>query len=254
MTDYNLDFISQVDFEKHVTQTIRAYQGSLSSIDLKLFNKNIIDPIKLVFDKNVYNKTYEEIIKFEIQRQRDKSNNNAIGYFHQNIFKYINGCKVPKEGWDIIFNGENMDYYVELKNKHNTMNSSSSSKTYMRFQNHLLTSEDKDRSICALVEVIANHSQNIPWVITLDKVKQKPNEQLRRISIDKFYEIVTGNSDAFRNLCFQLPKTIEKIVSSQKDLSAEKDTVISELKDINPDLLVALYQIAFETYDGFIWK
>ena len=87
--DYKLDFISQIDFEKHVTTTLKQYNETLKAIDLKKFNSNLIDPIKLLFDKNVFNKSFEEIIKLEIHRQRDKSNSNIIGYFHQNIFKYI---------------------------------------------------------------------------------------------------------------------------------------------------------------------
>lgn len=249
--EYKLNFISQVDFEKHVTYTLKEYNDTLKAIDLKKFNSNLIDPIKLLFDKNVFDKSFEEIIKLEIHRQRDKSNSNIIGYFHQNMFKYINNCVVPKEGWDIIFTGENKTYYVELKNKHNTMNSSSSSKTFMKMQNHLLNSKDKDRSICALVEVIAKKSQDIPWVITLDKVKQSSNEQLRRISIDKFYEIVTGDSNAFKNICEQLPITIEKVIRCNKSLQVEKDTVFEELAIINDDTLLALYKLAFSTYEGF---
>lgn len=80
--EYKLSFISRNDFENHVTDTIKQYNETLKSIDLRKFNENIVDPIKLLFDKTVYDKTYEEIIKLEIQRQRDKSNNNIIGYFH----------------------------------------------------------------------------------------------------------------------------------------------------------------------------
>ena len=96
--EFILDFISKTDFEKHVLKTLNEYQEVLKSIDLKKFNSNIIDPIKLLFDKNIYSKSYEEIIALELQRQRDKSNNNSIGYFHQNIFQYIKGCEVPKSG------------------------------------------------------------------------------------------------------------------------------------------------------------
>ena len=54
--------------------------------------KWIIDPIKLIFDKTVYQSTWDEIVSNEIFRQRDKSNNNDIGYFHQRIFQYIKNC------------------------------------------------------------------------------------------------------------------------------------------------------------------
>lgn len=248
---YCLDFIKEEDFTLHVKNTINEYKHTLRAIDLKKFNSNIVDPIKLLFDKEVYNKEFEEIINFEIQRQRDKSNTNIIGYFHQNLFKYLKNCKVPKEGWDVIFLDNKNNYYIELKNKHNTMNSSSSASTYIKMQNHLLTSKDKEKSICALVEIIAKKSQNIPWTITIGKVKQKPCDKLRRISIDKFYEIVTGDKQAFKKLCFQLPITIKKILKEEKGLNVEKDRVLEELKTIDEDILLALYKLAFSTYEGF---
>lgn len=248
---YCLDFISQEDFEKHVENTIRQYNKTLRSINLSQFNNNLIDPIKLLFDKNIFNKSFSEIIQLEIHRQRDKSNNNIIGYFHQDIFKYIKHCIVPNEGWDIIFHAKDITYYVEMKNKHNTMNSSSSAKTYMKMQNHLLNAEDKEHSICALVEVIAKESQDIPWIVTLDKKQQHANEQLRRISIDKFYEIVTQDKYAFKKICAQLPLTIEKIISNNQPLQVEKDSVFEELQLLDQDILIALYKLAFSTYEGF---
>ena len=98
---WNLDFISEEDFKKHVRATIMKYGEKLESYDLKRFNSNLIDPIKLIFDKSVYRTSWEEIVNNEIFRQRDKSNNNDIGYFHQNIFSYFKGCEVPQAGWDV---------------------------------------------------------------------------------------------------------------------------------------------------------
>ena len=91
---WNLDFISEEDFKKHVRATIMKYGEKLESYDLKRFNSNLIDPIKLIFDKSVYRTSWEEIVNNEIFRQRDKSNNNDIGYFHQNIFSYYNGIVI----------------------------------------------------------------------------------------------------------------------------------------------------------------
>lgn len=92
---WNLTFITEEDFTNHVKATIEKYGEKLESFDLKRFNKNIIDPIKLIFDKTVYQSSWEEIVSNEIFRQRDKSNNNDIGYFHQRIFQYIKNCHVP---------------------------------------------------------------------------------------------------------------------------------------------------------------
>lgn len=58
--DWKLKFISQENFVKHVEATIDKYGEKLESFDIKRFNKNIIDPIKLIFDKTVYQSTWEE--------------------------------------------------------------------------------------------------------------------------------------------------------------------------------------------------
>ncbi|WP_322875586.1 Eco47II family restriction endonuclease [Mycoplasmopsis felis] len=97
MTKYNLTFINEVDFENHILETILQYQKSIQSFDLNKFLKNKIDPIKLLFDSVIYNNNLEETIKQEINRQKDKTNNNIIGYFHQNIFKYIKNCYTQKK-------------------------------------------------------------------------------------------------------------------------------------------------------------
>lgn len=97
---WNLSFISEEDFKNHVQATILKYGEKLESYDLKRFNSNLIDPIKLIFDKSVYHSSREEIVNNEIFRQRDKSNSNDIGYFHQNIFSYFEDCEVPQAGWD----------------------------------------------------------------------------------------------------------------------------------------------------------
>lgn len=67
---WNLDFISEEDFKKHVRATIMKYGEKLESYDLKRFNSNLIDPIKLIFDKSVYRTSWEEIVNNEIFRQR----------------------------------------------------------------------------------------------------------------------------------------------------------------------------------------
>ena len=63
---WNLDFISQDNFKQHVQATILKYGEKLESFDLKRFNTNIIDPIKLIFDKSVYKTSWEEIVNNEL--------------------------------------------------------------------------------------------------------------------------------------------------------------------------------------------
>lgn len=242
MRNYGLGFISNADLYQHTKATVEKYRFK---IDLNKFNKNLIDPIKLTFDAKVYNKSLHDVIETEIIRQMDKSNTNHIGYFHQNIFKYIGtGWHVPKTGYDIV--NQEKHCYVEMKNKHNTMNSSSSQKTYMRMQNTLLNKPD---ATCMLVEVIARQSQNNAWKISLDG-QPVVNENIRRVSIDQFYALVTGETLAFKRLCETLPQVIDDIVE-QTALDNASNTVVQELEQLSPNLLKSLYLLAFSQYTGF---
>lgn len=265
-----LKYISEENFVKHVHATIDKYGEKLESFDLKRFNKNLIDPIKLIFDKTVYQSSWEEIVSNEIFRQRDKSNNNDIGYFHQRIFQYIDRCRVPENGqdggWDVIYENENgitlpdgsnvHKVYVEMKNKHNTMNSASAGKTFIKMQNQLLKDDD---CACFLVEAIAQRSQNIKWETTVDKQKVG-HKLIRRVSIDQFYDLVTGEENAFYQMCMVLPSIIQRVVSEMDDAIVPNDTVIEELKTIaskqrlateDLSIAMAIYILGFNSYKGF---
>ena len=263
---WNLAFISEEDFKKHVQATILKYGEKLESFDLKRFNSNLIDPIKLIFDKSVYKTSWEEIVNNEIFRQRDKSNNNDIGYFHQNMFSYFEGCEVPQTGWDVIYrnpNGITMPdgdvvhtVYVEMKNKHNTMNSASAAKTYIKMQSQLL---DDDDCACLLVEAIAKNSQNIKWTTKVDG-KKVQHRRIRRVSMDQFYAIVTGDELAFYKMCMALPEVINSVVNEEGAVVVPQDTVVQELKKVaelysdQPEdlaMAMAVYMLGFNTYLGF---
>jgi hypothetical protein len=161
----------------------------------------------------------------------------------------------------VIFTGENgimlpdgdkvKTVYVEMKNKHNTMNSVSSGKTYMKMQGQLLKNDD---CACMLVEAIAKRSQNITWAVSVDGTKQK-HKRIRRVSMDEFYKLVTGQDDAFYKMCMVLPSVIEKVVTTSDAVSVPQDTVIDELNRITDkehgSFALALYMLGFGSYNGF---
>lgn len=267
---WRLRFISEKDFENHVKATIGKYGEKLESFDLKRFNKNLIDPVKLIFDKTVYRSSWEEIVSNEIFRQRDKSNNNDIGYFHQRIFQYMDNCEVPSNGenggWDVIYRnpeginipeaGKVRTIYVEMKNKHNTMNSASAGKTFIKMQDQLLNDDD---CACFLVEAIAQHSQNIKWETTVDR-RKVGHKLIRRVSMDQFYAIVTGEEDAFYQMCMALPGVIEKVVNTMQEVKVPEDTVMAELREWakhldgtteDMSIAMAVYMLGFGDYNGF---
>jgi hypothetical protein len=97
--------------------------------------------------------------------------------------------------------------------------------------------------------VIAKGSQDKAWKISLDG-EPMSNKNIRRMSVDKFYAIVTGEANAFEQLCGVLPRVIEDAV-----LEAGKghiiNSVFDELKTISPSILNSLYLLAFQKYQGF---
>lgn len=267
---WSINFISREDFKAHVRATIEKYGDKLESFNLERFNKNIVDPIKLIFDKTVYRATWDETISNEIFRQRDKSNNNDIGYFHQRIFAYIKNCYVPENGkdggWDVIYRNPDgitlpdgtvvHTIYVEMKNKHNTMNSASAGKTFIKMQNQLLKDDD---CACFLVEAIAKTSQNIKWETTVDGTRVG-HKLIRRVSLDQFYSLVTGEENAFFQMCMELPGVIQEVINTAEKQIVPKDIVYEQLVDlansngienIDAAIAMAVYMLGFSSYNGF---
>ena len=267
---WTISFLSEEQFTEHIQNTIKHYGEKLLPYNVEKFNSNLIDPIKMVFDKAVYGQSWNEIISSEIFRQRDKANTNDIGYFHQRMFQYIDGCRVPPNGqeggWDVIVEkpeGLSIDdsnkvhkIYVEMKNKHNTMNSGASGKTYIKMQHQLLHDDD---CACFLVEAIAKRHQNIIWKTTVDGVKVS-HTRIRRVSIDNFYALTTGQPDAFYQICMALPEYVDKVLRASNQVSAPHDTVIDEMLQAaekyhmptdDMSMLMAMYMLGFGTYTGF---
>lgn len=238
MKDYRLGFISNEDIFSHVKETVGLYRNH---INLKEFNKNIIDPIKLTFDSKIYGKSLEAIIESECIRQIDKTNTNHIGYFHQNLFKYAGcGWEVPTVGFDVV--NPQMHIFAELKNKHNAMNSRAADSVYRHMQDKIL---HDDQATCMLVEVIATQSRNEKWFY--DGLS---HEKIRRVSIDKFYGIVFGDNEAFFKLCRVLPDVLDDVIAELKQGTIE-NSVYDELHQLSPNIFKSLYLLAFKEYDGF---
>lgn len=79
--------------------------------------------------------------------------------------------------------------------------------------------------------------------------------------MDQFYALVTGQEDAFYQICMVLPEVVRKVVESEAADLVPQDTVFGELKDFaeethipNRDLAMAMaiYMLGFSTYKGFL--
>lgn len=248
MSVYNLGFISDENIYAHVRNTVLQYRRS---INLQEFNRNIVDPIKMIFDAKIYGQSMQQAIEAECVRQIDKTNNNRIGYFHQYLFRYAgDGWCVPENGaqggFDVL--NDELHIYVEMKNKHNTMNASSASDTYIKMQNKILRD---DQATCLLVETIAVRSQDIVWKVTINNGGRRESyshERIRRVSMDRFYERVFHDQYAFYKLCRVLPQVLDDVIANES-AARLSNTVYEELG--TTDFYRSIYLLAFRTYEGF---
>ena len=207
MKQYNLGFVSDEEIYNHVKSTVLQYRRS---INLKEFNKNIIDPIKLTFDSKIYGQTMAQTIESECIRQIDKTNNNRIGYFHQYLFKLAgNGWEVPangdKGGFDVV--NEERHIFVEMKNKPSKMKHSAKRALAIKAYDKLL--HDKDATVM-IVDMQNLSGINVPWMIRMDDMSFV-NERLRIVSIDKFYDLIFSHDGAYSQICNALPTILSDI-------------------------------------------
>lgn len=105
---WNLDFISEEDFKEHVRATIMKYGEKLESYDLKRFNSNLIDPIKLIFDKSVYRTSCKEIFKKVVKELEE---NYHVEYDTLNAVDF----GVPQIRKRLVLHGIRNDVYNNLR-------------------------------------------------------------------------------------------------------------------------------------------
>jgi len=127
--------------------------------------------------------------------------------FHQGILKSIISNKhCLSHGFDLI--DKDKKIFAEVKSKCPSMNSFSARNIYIKMQHTVLSDSS---SCCYLVELFAEPNKDTLWKITIDGQKLSHNN-IRRISIAKFYQQITGVSNAFKELCRILPIVFDDVI------------------------------------------
>ncbi len=245
MANKYLNFISDTHFLLCIENLHKAYIKAKNKISKKNFYTNKVDTIKLTFDAKFNNISEESLIQAEILRQIDKSINNSIGTFHEQILGGIKGYSIGNlSGYDIYADDNTL--FADIKNKHNTMNSSSAESL---FQKLAKLADTHKKAKCYWVQVLAKGSFNELWKGEING-KEYSHSRVHKISGDQFYALLTGQDDAFFQLYKALPKGIEDYLKKSNYSSIRGDnSVIKELeKEIKKSKRSFLDQITFENY------
>lgn len=126
-----LSYISDEHLFKCIDRIYKSYLRAKRNISKSKFYSNKIDTIKLTFDEKFNQKSQKQVIEYEILRQIDKSINNSIGTFHEQILGGIRGFELGNlSGFDIKATDNSL--FADIKNKHNTVNSSSAESLFQK--------------------------------------------------------------------------------------------------------------------------
>ncbi len=225
MKNKYVDFISDEHLLKCIRELHSSYLKAKNKITLKSFYKNKVDIIKLTFDSKFNNLEEEQLIEAEIIRQLDKSINNSIGTFHENILGGIHGFESGKlSGYDI----KSLDHtlFADIKNKHNTMNSSSAESLFQKLKYYADTYKNAK---CYWVQILAPKSFNELWKGEING-KEYSHSRVYKISGDNFYALLTKQDDAFYQLYTNLPIAIDDYLKSlPKEEKIAPNSIVSEI-------------------------
>jgi hypothetical protein len=245
MKNKYVSFISDEYFLECISNLHKSYLKAKNNISKKKFYNNKIDTIKLTFDSKFNNIDEEKLIESEILRQIDKSINNSIGTFHEQILGGIKGFELGKlSGFDIKANDNSL--FADIKNKHNTMNSSSAESLFQKLAHYADTYK---QAKCYWVQILAKSSFNEKWFGEING-KEYSHSRVYKISGDQFYALLSGEDDAFFQLYKALPKAISdflKSLGSQNEKN--QNSAVSEIKkEVEKSKRSILDEITFDNY------
>ena len=244
-----VDFITDEHFLSCVGNLHNSYLKAKNNISKNNFYTNKVDTIKLTFDAKFNNIDEESLIQSEILRQIDKSINNSIGTFHEQILGGIKNFEVGNlSGYDIKAIDNSL--FADIKNKHNTMNSSSAEALFQKLSKY---ADENKKAKCYWVQILAKNSFCDLWKGEING-KEYSHSRVYKISGDKFYSLLSGNEKAFFQLYKKLPEVISDYLGSKIEGSFIKEnSALEEIKkETKKSKRSILDQITFENYSYYL--
>ncbi len=249
MANKYVNFITDEHLLKCIENLHKAYLRAKNYISKRKFYLNKVDTIKLTFDALFNDINEDDLIQSEILRQIDKSINNSIGTFHEQILGGIKGFEVGNlSGFDIKASDNTL--FADIKNKHNTMNSSSAEALFQKLARY---ADDYKKAKCYWVQILAKGSFNEHWQGEING-KHKSHPRVFKISGDQFYALLSEQDDALFQLYEALPKAINDYLKSvEKDDSLNKNSALEEItSETEKSKRSILDQITFENYSYYL--
>jgi hypothetical protein len=249
MKNKYVNFISDDHLLDCIGNLHKAYLKAKNNITKKNFYSNKVDTIKLTFDAKFNDIDEESLIQSEILRQIDKSINNSIGTFHEQILGGIRGYQAGNlSGYDIKAKDDTL--FADIKNKHNTMNSSAAEALFQKLARY---ANDYKIAKCYWVQILAKGSFCELWSGDING-KEYSHSRVYKISGDQFYALLSGQDDAMFQLYKVLPVAIKDYLkSAEKSEDIAENSALDELKaGTKKSKRSIIDQITFENYSYYL--
>lgn len=213
-----LTYISDDDLFTAVEKLLNA--GTKAKVKVaKNPYKNVVDPFSALIDAANQGIGFDEWMAKEKDRQVQKAFQNAIGDFHQEIIGFVPGWSNPGKGgsYDVINEGRRI--LAEIKNKHNTMNSTSAAGTYDKLAGWIDYGKADWTAYTVGIVPKSPNPTDMPFTPSVRKVRKAMRENLRIIDGRSFYALATGRAGAIDELYAVLPGVIAEVLDTSVDSS-----------------------------------
>lgn len=176
--------------------------------------RNTLDCFSAVIEASIRGITLEDWLDSEKERQAQKTLQNKIGEFQQRALSTIEGVDDLGVGSVVDIICKEKKLVAEIKNKWNTTKGNHKAQIY---DDLLMQINAREGYTGYYVEILSNKGRryNKPFTPSDNRTKQtRPlNERIRVIDGRSFYEILTGEKDALKQMYLLLPELTSEIMS-----------------------------------------
>ena len=188
---------------------LSGYKEKIANFSYNDFLKTGVDPFRFKMNCSIFG--LKNSIRKEIEHKLEMALENLIGDFHEN---YLGNCiHLPSNSkWEKVPNGvlpgvdiknSKLNCFLQIKSKHNSMNSSSSAKLAEQIK-ELIKRDPGINAGCA-------------WIIAWKDKNCIGEKEVKKVGIalkgKSSYAYVTGNDKKMDEVLAALPTTINKIKS-----------------------------------------
>jgi len=221
-----LNFIEDAKLISALDGVVSTIQATTASVDI---HKNSLDAFGALFECVASGSNLKTWMASEKVRQAQKTLQNSIGTFHQELIGGIDNCNGLGTGGGVDVENVSAGWVAEVKNKFNTVKGSDRVGIYDLLKIHMARHEEKHGKAFTgyYVEVIPSKRQiyNEPFQPTDSKKggKKRPrNERIRVISGPAFYDLASGTKGALKKIYKVLPKVLEDEFNLKSGLMPEE--------------------------------